>query len=513
MPQTPLLEVRGVSKRFPGVQALDNVSLDLYPGEVLAVVGENGAGKSTLMKILAGVYRPDAGTVRLGGREVHFDDAREAAAAGVSLIHQELNLAENLTAAANIFLGREKTLGGPLGWLDRPAMRREAAALMERVGLPGSLVEREVRDLPPGQRQLVEIARALALSARVLIMDEPTSSLTQKETDRLVEVIGELKRAGVSVVYISHRLGEVHRVADRVVVLRDGKNAGELAREQISHDAMVRLMVGRDLRQFYPRTHPSEEELAAAPVRLEVRGLRYRGGPETPVSFAVRGGEVLGMAGLVGAGRTELAEAVFGLRPIVSGEIWLDGRPVRLTHPRRAVKAGVLLVPEDRRAHGLVLAESVAYNLSLPNLDMLDFLRWVVRSRERAMAEDLSARMRVRGTGPSQTVGLLSGGNQQKVVLGKWLARRPRVLILDEPTRGVDVGAKSEIYALTDQLAREGVAVWMISSDMEEVLGMSDRVLVLHEGRLTGELRRGELSEEAVMHLATGRARDRGERA
>jgi ribose transport system ATP-binding protein len=495
-----LLEVRNILKHFPGVQALDGVSLHVGSGEVLAIVGENGAGKSTLMKILAGIHRPDGGEILMDGQPIAADGVAGAMDRGIILIHQELNLAENLSVAANLFLGRERVRGGWLGWLDQSAMNEEARQLLRRVGLDVSPTRR-VGELPPGQRQLVEITRALSLSARLIIMDEPTSSLTQTETDRLFEVIADLKRAGVAVVYISHRLAEVRRIADRVAVLRDGRNAGGLKREEISHDAMVRLMVGRDLQQFYPRRHAGAE---AARVRLDVRGVTFAGGPEQPISFEIRGGEIVGMAGLVGAGRTELAEALFGIRRILGGQVFLDGNPVVIRHPREAIAAGLLLVPEDRRHHGLVLADSVRNNFSLPNLDQLTRLGWVVGSRETRLGRELTERLRVKTAGLSKAVGLLSGGNQQKVVLGKWLARRPRVLIFDEPTRGVDVGARSEIYALMDQLAGDGVAILMISSDLEEVLGMSDRVLVLHEGRLVGELPRSALSEEAVMHLATG---------
>jgi ribose transport system ATP-binding protein len=495
-----LLEVRNIRKHFPGVQALDGVSLHVGGGEVLAIVGENGAGKSTLMKILAGIHRPDGGELLMDGQPIPADGVAEAMRRGIVLIHQELNLAENLSVAANLFLGRERVRGGWLGWLDQSAMNEEARQLLRRVGLDVSPARR-VGELPPGQRQLVEITRALSLSARLIIMDEPTSSLTQTETDRLFEVIADLKRAGVAVVYISHRLAEVRRIADRVVVLRDGRNAGGLKREEISHDAMVRLMVGRDLQQFYPRRHAVSEN---SPIRLDVRGVTFAGGPEQPISFQIRGGEIVGMAGLVGAGRTELAEALFGIRRILAGQVFLDGNPMAIRHPREAIAAGLLLVPEDRRHHGLVLADSVRNNFALPNLDQLSRLGWVVGSRETRLGRELTERLRVKTAGLTKAVGLLSGGNQQKVVLGKWLARRPRVLIFDEPTRGVDVGARSEIYALMDQLAGDGVAILMISSDLEEVLGMSDRVLILHEGRLAGELPRAALSEEAVMHLATG---------
>jgi ribose transport system ATP-binding protein len=421
------------------------------------------------------------------------------------LIHQELNLAENLSVAANLFLGREMVRGGVLGWLNNRSMADEARQVLARVGLQVA-PEQRVGDLPPGQRQLVEIARALAQNARLIIMDEPTSSLTQRETDRLYEVIDDLRKQGVTVVYISHRLAEVQRVADRVEVLRDGRNSGGLRKEEISREAMIRLMVGRDLKQFYARRH---KPTAQAPVRLEVKDVTFAGGPRMPISFCIRAGEIVGMAGLVSAGRTELAEAVFGLRRRTSGRVLLDGEEVRVRHPRDSIRAGLLLAPEDRRRHGLVLTESVQRNFSLPNLDRLCTfgpLGWVLSARERGLSRDLMARLSVKTSGPQQVVGLLSGGNQQKVVLGKWLARRPRVVIFDEPTRGVDVGARSEIYNLMDELAAAGVAVVMISSDLEEILGMSDRVLVLHEGRLAGELERNALTQEAVMHLATGGA-------
>jgi len=500
MPGEPLLVARDIRKHFPGVLALDGVTATVRPGEVLALVGENGAGKSTLMKILAGIYQPDGGEIEFLGRPARFSGPLTAMRAGISLIHQELNLAENLSVQDNLFLGRETTFAGPLKLLNNRDAGRIGAGLLQRVGLPVSFLAKPVGDLPPGQKQLVEIARALGLSAKLLIMDEPTSSLTQTETDRLYEVIADLKAGGVSFVYIAHRLAEIRRCADRAIVLRDGRNAGELAKAELTHANIVRMMIGRDLKQFFPRHHRK----AAGDTVLEIDGLTFRGGPRHPASLRVRAGEVLGMAGLVGAGRTELSEAVFGLRPISSGRILLGGQPIRIRKPADAIRAGILLAPEDRRTNGLVLEDGVGANLSLPNLDRISRFDMIDAKAERTLHADSIARLAVKTPNAAKAVGLLSGGNQQKVVFGKWLARGPKVLILDEPTRGVDVGAKTEIYALIDELAGRGVAVWMITSDMEELLGMADRAVVMHDGRIAGELQRGELTEEAVMNLATG---------
>lgn len=493
------LEAVGICKTFPGVRALDDVSLRVAPGEVLCVVGENGAGKSTLMKILGGALPPDAGTLHIDGQVVQLAGVPHAQRLGIALIHQELNLADSLDVAANIFLGREPYRGGPLRLVDR-SMYAASSRILESLGVTVSPRSR-VGGLSIGQQQLVEIARALSMRSRLLIMDEPTSSLTQRETQRLFGVIADLKARGVSVVYISHRLAEVQAIADRVTVLRDGRNAGELPRGEIAHESLVRLMVGRDLKQFFPRTHvPADDR----PPLLEVRGLVVSPKQPEPISFAIAPGEVVAMAGLMGAGRTRLAQALFGIRPVLAGEVRVDGRPLPNASPRTAIAAGLVLVPEDRRHLGLVLAASVQRNISLPSLARLQRCGLILFGRERALAQQMVERLRIRTPSLRQTVALLSGGNQQKVVLAKWLARQARVLILDEPTRGVDVGAKTEIYGLIDTLARDGVAILMISSELEEILGMADRVLVMHEGRLAGELARENLSEEAIMHLATG---------
>jgi ribose transport system ATP-binding protein len=465
----------------------------------MAVVGENGAGKSTLMKILGGVEAADEGEILLDGNPVRLASVDNAQQLGLALIHQELNLAENLDVAGNVFLGREPRRFGFLRLLD-PRIYADAGQILRRVGLDCS-PRRRVADLPVGQQQLVEIARALSLRSRVIIMDEPTSSLTQRETDRLFQIIRDLKRDGVSVLYVSHRLREVEEIADRVTVLRDGANAGELRREDIRHDAIVRLMVGRELKQFFQRTHVPPGD---RPPLVRVQDLRLTTKQSQPIRFTLRAGEIVGLAGLMGAGRTELAQALFGVAPALRGEVYLDGQLVLLRKPADAIAAGIILIPEDRRIHGLVLSENVRENISLPSLVRLSWLRLISRRRERELAQTMCQRLNIRTPGTDQTVGLLSGGNQQKVVLAKWLSQTPRLLILDEPTRGIDVGAKTEIYALMDRLAGQGVAILMISSDLEEVLGMSDRVLVMHEGHLAGELSRAQMSEEAIMNLATG---------
>ena len=493
---TSVLEVRSIEKRFAGVHALRGVSLSIAAGEVLAVVGENGAGKSTLMKILAGVQGPDAGEILVDGQAVTLDSCRTAMQHGIVLIHQELNLASNLDVAANIFLGRE-----PLRWglIDRRQIERESLRFMQMVGLdisPSTIVG----DLTVGRQQMVEIAKALSVGARVLIMDEPTSSLSTRETEYLFQIVKELRRQGVAIIYISHRLGEVQELADRVVVLRDGENAGHLDRDQISRERLVKLMVGRELDQFFARQpHAAGEEL------LRVEQLVTPAWPDVSNSFAIRHGEIVGLAGLVGAGRTELLQVLFGVDRALSGTILLDGQPIELESPRDAIRLGIALVPENRKEHGLVVDMSVLENVGLPGLARNQLGFGFRNARQEQLAtRQMTEQLTIKTPSPDQIAKFLSGGNQQKVVIGKWLALKPRLLLLDEPTRGIDVGAKHEIYALMEQLAREGLAILFASSEMEEILGMSDRALVMHEGKLAGELSRNELTEEAVMHLATG---------
>ena len=496
MPQaTPLLEVRGVYKSFPGVKALRNVSLSLGQGEVLAVIGENGAGKSTLMKILGGVQQPDEGEILLHGKTVGIRSVREAASHGIALIHQELNLSDNLDIGANLFLGREPRR---YGWICEQRIRSDAKSLLDEVGLPHP-PSTIVSTLSIGHQQMVEIAKSLSLEARVLIMDEPTSSLSQKETEQLFLVVRKLRDRGVSIVYISHRLGEVKELADRVMVLRDGSNAGELRQSEISRDGMVKLMVGRDLSQFYPRiTHSPGSAL------LQVENLRTATYPKSRVSFEVKEREIVGIAGLVGAGRTEVLRALFGIDPCLDGKIVMGGRVLKKHTAADAIQAGMTLAPEDRKQLGLILEMSVLQNLSLASLRRDQSLGFLNKAAETHVALETIKQLQVKTPSVDQIVQFLSGGNQQKVVLGKWLAMKPKLLLLDEPTRGIDVGAKQEIYRLMEQLASKGLAVIFVSSEMEEIIGMSDRVLVMHEGRITGELTRSNLSEEAIMRLATG---------
>ncbi len=491
----PLLEARQLTKSFPGVRALKGVSLMLERGEVLAVIGENGGGKSTLMKILAGVQPADSGEMFLDGQPAGVASVPDALAKGIALIHQELNLADNLDIAANLFLGREKLR---FGLIDKRRQRREARPLLEAVGLdvdPGV----PVSALSIGQQQLVEIAKALSLNARILIMDEPTSSLTARESEKLFSVIRDLRSRGTGIVYISHRLAEVAELADRVTVLRDGANAGELEKREITHDAMVRLMVGRDISRFYP--HKSG---GSGPPVLEVENLRTPAHPEHGLSFAVGAGEIVGISGLVGAGRTEMLQTLFGITPAAGGDIRMGGVSVIPQSPVEAITAGIALVPEDRKQQGVVLEMAVGENLSLASLRRDQNRGFINRGKEGDLSRGMISSLRIKTPDSRQPVRFLSGGNQQKVVLGKWLAMHPKVLLLDEPTRGIDIGAKEEIYQLMEQLASQGVAILFVSSEMEELLGMTDRVLVMHEGRMAGELSRSELSGESVMQLATG---------
>jgi ribose transport system ATP-binding protein len=489
---------QGLRKQFPGVLALDNVSLAVRPSEVLAVVGENGAGKSTLMRILAGNQRPDAGRIEVDGKAVDFYSPADAMKHGISLIHQELNLADNLTVAENIFLGREPNR---FGWVNRKEMQRMAAEYLSKVGLeiapPTAL-----KNLSVAQKQMVEIAKALSTQATVLVMDEPTSSLSHQETEKLFTLVDELRLSGVSIVYISHRLGEVLRLADRVEVLRDGKNAGSLEGKAIEHDAMVHLMIGRD-----PKPLDKPKSSKSAGPRLKVDNLSVdissEGCPRSPVSLTVHGGEIVVLAGLVGAGRSELLETIFGIRESAGGSVWVDEKMIA-NRLRDTIDAGIALVTEDRKATGLLVESSVRVNstiTALCSIPSFPFIRtrWE-EERTAAQIESLGIKTATQHT----TVSMLSGGNQQKIAIAKWLIRSPRVLLLDEPTRGVDIAARQEIYNILLKLATENVAILIASSDMEEVIAIADRVLVMHEGRLMGDLIGEMITESNIMQLAVG---------
>jgi ABC-type sugar transport system ATPase subunit len=494
----PILEAIGISKRFPGVHALDNVSLAVQPGEVHAVIGENGAGKSTLMKILSGAQLPDSGSIVVDGQSVTIADPRAAQDLGIFIIYQELSLVGALSVGENIFLGDLPTRGR--GWdVDWPQVWRRSRELLARVGLrvrPQTLV----RDLSVAQMQMVEIARALHRNVRVLILDEPTSSLSEHETARLFEIIASLRGQGVGIAYISHRLAEVFQIAQQATVLRDGKVVGTLPIAEASEEILVRMMVGRDLSRLF-----TQARLTDAPVRLDVRNLSKRRVLHD-ISFQVRGGEIVGFAGLVGSGRTELARCLFGADLFQSGQIMLDGQPITNRTPGDAVAHGIALVPEDRKLQALVLGMGVRENVTLPVLEQFGSAFFPSRTRERAMVAESIQNFRIRTPHMEQRVGALSGGNQQKVVIARWLATKPKVLILDEPTRGIDVGAKAEVHALIARMAESGVAILMISSELPEILGMSHRVLVMRGGRIVAELPREEASEEAIMAAATGQS-------
>ena len=490
-----LLGVENVSKTFPGVKALQEASFAVEAGTVHAVMGENGAGKSTLMLCIAGVQRPDpGGRLVFEGKPLDLHTTRDANAHGIAIVFQELNLAPNLSIAENVVLGQEPRAGGV--FVDRATMRETARAAMRRLGITLD-PDTRLGDLTLAQQQLVEISKSLVHRPRLLILDEPTSSLSEAETAVLFRVIADLKRDGVTMLYISHRMREVFALCDAVTVLRDGRHVKTMPLAGTDQDEIVRLMVGRDLAAV-ERIPPGPE---AKPVALSVRGLtrapRYR-----DVSFDLHRGEIVGLAGLVGAGRSEMALGVFGAPPPERGEVWLNGARVAVDRPLTAMRHGIGLVPEDRKGQGLVLMHGVGTNLSLAALRRLARGGWIDFSAERGVVAQYIQRLRVKTPGADQVVGLLSGGNQQKVVLAKWLATQPSVLIIDEPTRGVDVGAKAEIYALMRELAAAGLAILVISSDLPEVLTISDRVLVMREGRLMGELSHAEATEERIMALA-----------
>jgi rhamnose transport system ATP-binding protein len=493
-PAAPRVELRGISKSFGATAALTDVSMDLLAGEIHGLVGENGAGKSTLVKILGGVHVPDAGTILLDGVPTHIPDPAMARSLGVAVVHQEPRLFPHLSVAENVFLADPPK--GRLGEISWREMRRAAAALFDQLDVRLD-VTAPVRGLSMADQQLIEIAKALSVDARVLILDEPTASLSAHEVERLFTIVRRTRERGVAILFVSHRLDEVFQLCDRATVLRDGRHVVTALTSSLTTADLVRHMVGRAVTLF------PKAEAPIGDVLLEVRGLAGANAFRD-VSFTVRSGEIVGFAGLVGAGRTEIARVLFGIERPTAGEILLAGKAVHVTSPSAALRAGIAYVPEDRHQDGLVLDFSIAENMTLPILGRMFPRLFVHRAAEREIARGYAERLRVRTTGVDQLVQALSGGNQQKVVIAKWLATKPRVLILDEPTRGVDIGAKVEVHRIVSELAASGLGIILISSDLPEVLAMSDRILVLHEGRVTAEITRAEATEERVMFAATG---------
>ncbi len=492
----PVLEMRGIAKTYPGVVALSGVDFDVRPGEVHALVGENGAGKSTLMKILAGADTKDSGRILLDGSEVSISSPQEAMQLGISIIYQEFNLVPYMNAAENIFLGREPSSAMP-GVIDFKTMYSDAEAIIRELGVAVD-VHAPMNQLSVAQQQMVEIAKATSRKSRIIAMDEPSATLTDHELENLFALIRRLKAEGVSIIYISHRLEEIFAICDRVTVMRDGAWVATKNVADTDRDDMIKMMVGRELTDIIPKVATEHGEVA-----LELRNLS-RVGVLKDISFTVKRGEILGIAGLVGAGRSEVARAIFGADPIDSGEILIDGKSVKIRSPKHAISLGVGLVTEDRKALGLVLGMAIRENISLANLGALSKLGFISRGKEREVARGYVDDVLIKTPSVEQAVQNLSGGNQQKVVLAKWLFTKSKILIFDEPTRGIDVGAKTEIYQLMNRLAESGVAIIMISSELPEVLGMSDRILVMHEGEIAGELTREQATQEQIMQLATG---------
>lgn len=491
----PVLKMVGITKQFPGVLALDNVNFEVERGEIHALVGENGAGKSTLLKILAGAITMDKGEILLEGKPVRFSSPLDAINMGIAVIYQEFNLVPYLSAGENIFLGREPRKFN--GFVDFKTLHAKAQAILDRIG--ANFSSREiVSNLSVAQQQMTEIAKALSQNARIIAMDEPTSALTDREVEHLFEIARSLKEEGVAIIFVSHRLEEIFQIADRITVLRDGKYVGTKRVEETNRDEVITMMVGREIKEKIPK-RPAKigEEI------LRVEGLT-RKGVFSDISFILHKGEVLGLAGLVGSGRTEIARAIFGADPIDAGKIYLEGKEVRIRNPQDAIRLGIGLLTEDRKRYGLVLPMTVRENTTLANLMEVAIRGFINFPKERAVARKYVEELAIKTPSIEQIVRNLSGGTQQKVVLAKWLFTKSKVLIFDEPTRGIDVGAKVEIYELMNQLAERGVGIIMISSELPEVLGMSDRILVIHEGKIAGELKREEATQEKIMHLATG---------
>ncbi|KAJ49182.1 ribose transport system ATP-binding protein [Clostridium tetanomorphum] len=491
----PLLEMINISKSFPGVKALENVNLKAYGGQVLALLGENGAGKSTLMKILSGVYKKDEGKVLIDGREVEVYGIKDAEKLGVSIIHQELSLLPNLSIYENIFLGNEK-YNGIFRKLDKKYMKEKSHELLSKIGF-NVKSDTLVKDLTVGEMQMIEIIKAVSKNSKIIIMDEPTTALTDVETNKLFEVIEKLKSDGIAIIYISHRLDEIFKICDSVTVLRDGKYVGEALVKDVTKDELIAMMVGRKLEEQFPYR---EEEKGEA--LLKVENLCYKNKVKN-VSFQVKAGEILGIAGLMGSGRTETVKTIFGEYKKSLGDIYVEGKKVNIKSPKDAIKYGIAYLSEDRKKEGLILNMSVRENMSLCSLKKYESsLKSINKKAELEEVNDYIKKLSVKTPSASQLIKNLSGGNQQKAIIAKWIMISPKILIIDEPTRGIDVGAKKEIYEVLNELKKMGKAVIMISSDMPEILGVSDRILVMSEGRLSGELSREEATQESVMKYA-----------
>ena len=492
--RVPILEMKGITKRFPGVLALDHVDLTVYPGQVLALVGENGAGKSTLMKVLSGVHQMDEGEILMEGKPVKIENPLASQLMGISIIYQELSVLDNMNIAENIFLGREKRSGRV--FVDKKQMHAEARKLLDEVGLDVD-THTMAGELSTAQKQMIEVAKALSFNSKIIIMDEPTSSLTETETDILFGIIRKFRDKGVAIVFISHKLAEIFAITDEVAILRDGVSAGRMMTEGCTENDIIKAMVGRDVDDLY-----AKQAAPIGDVVLEVKNLNTKGFLKD-INFELRAGEILGFAGLVGAGRSEVMRAVFGIDPKESGEIYIKGKKVDIKNPRDAMLQGIGFVPEDRKLQGLVLGMSVGKNTTLAALKAVaNKAGFINHKQEKEMADKFVKALEVKTPSNDQLVKNLSGGNQQKVVIAKWLANNPDILILDEPTRGIDVGAKKEIHQLMSDLANQGVAIIMISSELPEVLGMSDRVIVMHEGHIKGQLSREEADQVSIMKMA-----------
>ena len=490
--KAPFLEMRGITKQFPGVLALNKVDLSVYPGKVLALVGENGAGKSTLMKVLSGVHKRDAGEILIDGKSVEITSPLASRQMGISIIYQELSVLNNMNVAENIFVGRERTKNG---FVDKKQQHEEAKALLNRVGLNID-THTITRRLSTAQKQMVEVAKALSFNSRLIIMDEPTSSLTDKETAMLMDIIRKLRDEGVAIVFISHRMNEIFEISDEIAVMRDGEMVQHMITADVDEQQVIAAMVGRDVNDIFHK-----EEAPIGDVVLEVKNLSTKNFLKD-ISFNVRAGEIVGFAGLVGAGRSEVMRALFAVDPRESGEIYVNGKQVEIKSTVDALNAGMGFVPEDRKEQGLILKQTIRANASLAALDSVANGWFIDKKREKNLSDEYVSKLKVKTPSIEQLIMNLSGGNQQKVVIAKWMATHPKVLILDEPTRGIDVGAKKEIHTLMSELAKQGVAIIMISSELPEVLGMADRIYVMHDGRIKGEIDRAEASQESIMKLA-----------